>query len=74
MLKKAIRAKYTPEFKQEAVRMASAKGSIAEASRELGLPEQTLFNWVKAEREGRLPVAGSQRAVLTLMLAACRQP
>ena len=35
MLKKAIRAKYTLEFKQEAVRMAEAKGSIAEASREL---------------------------------------
>ena len=47
MLKKAIRAKYTPEFKLEAVRMVSAKGSIAEASRELGLPNQTLSNWVQ---------------------------
>ena len=63
MLKKAIRAKYTPEFKHEAVRMVSAKGSIAEVARELGLPEQTLFNWVKAGREGRLPAAGSGRAV-----------
>ena len=64
MLKKAIRAKYTLEFKQEAVRMAEAKGSIAEVSRELGLPEQTLFNWVKAAREGRLvPAAGTGRAV-----------
>lgn len=64
MLKKAIRAKYTLEFKQEAVRMAEAKGSIACVSRELGLPEQTLFNWVKAAREGRLlPAAGTGRAV-----------
>ena len=64
MLKKAIRAKYTLEFKQEAVRIAQAKGSIAEASRELGLPEQTLFNWVKAAREGRLlPAVGTGRAV-----------
>ena len=54
MLKKVVRARYTLEFKQEAVRMAQAKGSIAEVSRELGLPEQTLFNWVKAAREGRL--------------------
>ena len=63
MLKKVVRAKYTPEFKQEAVRMAEAKGSIAEASRELGLPEQTLFNWVKAEREGRLKASGSRQAL-----------
>ncbi|MBO7410641.1 MAG: transposase [Ottowia sp.] len=61
MLKKAIRAKYTLEFKQEAVRMAEAKGSIAEVSRELGLPEQTLFNWGKAAREGRLPPAAGSR-------------
>ena len=27
------------------------------------MPEQTLFNWVKAEREGRLPAAGTGRAV-----------
>ena len=64
MLKKAIRAKYTLEFKQEAVRMADAEGSIARAARTLQLPEQTLFNWVKAAREGRLlPAAGSTRAV-----------
>ena len=49
MLKEAIRAKYTPEFKHEAVRMAQVKSSIAEIARDLGVPEQTLFNWVKAE-------------------------
>ena len=32
MLKKVIRARYTSEFKQEAVRMAEAKGSIAEVA------------------------------------------
>ena len=33
MLKKAIRAKYTPEFKHGAVRMAEAKDSIAKTAR-----------------------------------------
>ena len=47
MLKKAIRARYTLEFKQEAVRMAEAEGSIAKAARSLGLPGQTLSNCVK---------------------------
>ena len=63
MLKKAIRAKYTSEFKQEAVRMVETKGSIACAARSLGLSEQTLSNWVKAKREGRLPATASGRAV-----------
>ena len=62
-MKKAIRAKYASEFKHEAVRMAEAKGSIAGVARDLGVPEQTLFNWVKAAREGRLPTVGTGRAV-----------
>ena len=48
---KATRARYTLEFKQEAVRLVGSGQSIAAASRTLGLVEQTLFNWVKAHRE-----------------------
>jgi len=51
---KATRAQYTLEFKQEAVRMVESGQSIAAAARSLGVVEQTLYNWVKAEREGRL--------------------
>ena len=47
-MKKAIRAKYTPEFRHEAVCMTEAKGNIAEAARSLGVPEQALFNRDKA--------------------------
>ena len=63
MLKKVIRAKYTPEFKREAVRMAETVGGVCEAARRLGLPNQTLSNWVKAEREGRLKASGSGHAL-----------
>ena len=63
MLKKVIRAKYTPEFKLEAVRLAQTEGGVCEAARRLGLPNQTLSNWVKAEREGRLSASSSGRAV-----------
>ena len=63
MLKKVVRAKYTPEFKHEAVRMAETEGGVCEAARRLGLPNQTLSNWVKAEREERLPAAASGRTV-----------
>ena len=60
---KASRARYTLEFKQEAVRLVESGQSIAAASRTLGLVEQTLFNWVKAHREGRLKGADSRSKV-----------
>ena len=42
------------EFKQEAVRLVESGQSIAEASRSLGVVEQTLSNWVKASGKGKL--------------------
>lgn len=50
----ASRARYTLEFKQEAVRLVQGGQSIASVGRTLGVVDQTLFNWVKAQREGRL--------------------
>ena len=58
-MEKAARARYTLEYKQEAVRLVESGQSIAGAARTLGIVEQTLFNWVKAQREGRL--AGADR-------------
>ena len=58
---KATRAQYTLEFKQEAVRMVESGQSIAAAARSLGVVEQTLFNWVKAKREGRLKGAANSK-------------
>ena len=51
---KTKRARYTLEFKQEAVRLVESGRCIAAAARSLGVVDQTLFNWVKAWREGRL--------------------
>ena len=50
----AKRARYTLEYKQEAVRLVESGQSIAAAARSLGMVDQTLFNWVKASREGKL--------------------
>jgi len=57
---KTSRARYTLEFKQEAVRLVENGQSIAAAARALGVVEQTLFNWVKAYRQGELKGAGSK--------------
>jgi len=51
---KTTRARYTLEFKQEAVRLAEGGQSQATVAKSLGLSEQTLFDWVKARRQGSL--------------------
>jgi len=56
---KTVRARYNLEFKQEALRLVEGGQSIAAAARSLGAVEQTLFNWVKAQRLGKLK--GQQR-------------
>jgi transposase len=53
-MERAKRAKYTLEFKQEAVRLVETGQTLAAAARSLGLVEQTLHNWVKADRQGKL--------------------
>ena len=61
--KKAKRARYTLEFKQEAVRLVESGQSIAAVARGMGMVVQTLFNWVKASREGTLKGADSPSRV-----------
>jgi transposase len=60
VMSKAVRARYTLEFKQEAVRLVTGGQSIASVARTLGVVDQTLFNWVKADRQGRLQGADSK--------------
>ena len=72
------RARYTLEFKQEAVRRVDAGQSIAAAARTLGVVDQTLFNWVKASRAGKLngvdskPVSAEQMEIARLRAELAR--
>ena len=43
-ISKTVRARYTLEIRQEAVRLVEGGQSIAAAARSLGVVEQTLFN------------------------------
>ena len=54
------RARYTLEYKLEAVRLAKTGQSIAATAKILGIAEQTLHNWIKAEQQGRLGGPGSK--------------
>jgi transposase-like protein len=68
---KATRARYTLEFKQEAVRLVESGLGIAAASRTLGLVKQTLFNWVKAHRDGTLKGGDSRSKVTAEQMETC---
>jgi len=57
-MSKTKRARYTLEFKLEAVRLVKAGQSNAAAA--LGVPGQSISNWVKAEQEGKLGGAGTK--------------
>jgi transposase len=57
---KTSRARYTLEFKQEAVRLVEGGQSIASVAKTLGVVDQTLFNWVKGHRQGKLKGADSK--------------
>ncbi|ABM39643.1 transposase IS3/IS911 family protein (plasmid) [Polaromonas naphthalenivorans CJ2] len=75
---KTSRARYTLEFKQEAVRLVEGGQTIAGAARTLGIVEQTLFNWVKAHRQGKLkgvdskPVSAEQMEISRLRAELAR--
>ena len=57
MKQKLTRARYTAEFKQEAVRQVKAGRSAAEVAKTLGMPKASLSNWVRADSQG--PAAGT---------------
>lgn len=64
MMRGLPRRAYTLDFKQDAVRQALTQGLCATA-RELGLPEQTLRNWIRAGREGRLAAPAADAVDVT---------
>ncbi len=57
---KIPKQEYTAEFKELAVKRVKAGQGIGAVARELGLVEQTLRNWVKAAKSGKLNAAGGK--------------
>ena len=58
------RARYTLEFKLEAVRLVKAGQEASVTARVLGMPKQTLSNWVRLAEKGELQGAGDRRAFI----------
>jgi len=60
-VKRIPKQEYTAEFKEQAVNQPQFLGSIGRVAEELGLVEQTLRNWVKAAKAGKLNPAGAKQ-------------
>ncbi|HRM94263.1 IS3 family transposase [Diaphorobacter limosus] len=58
MSDKQVRAQYTREFKQEAVRQVRSGQAIAVVAKVLGIPKASLGNWVRLSAKGELDGAG----------------
>ena len=54
------RGKYTLEFKLEAVRLVKGGQTVSVTARILGIPSQTLDNWVRLSNKGQLKGAGDK--------------
>lgn len=59
MSDKQVRAQYTREFKQEAVRQVRSGQPIAVVAKVLGIPKASLGNWVRLSAKGELDGSGS---------------
>jgi transposase len=58
--------RYTREFREEAAKLVTEGNmSVPEAARKLSLPPQTLANWVKAYKAGKLGEVGKTQRSLT---------
>jgi transposase-like protein len=53
-MKDGVKARYTLEFKREAVRLVHGGKKVSAVARTLVLSGQSLDNWVKVEGAGRL--------------------
>ena len=63
MKAKQSKAHYTLEFKQEAIRLVKPGQPLKQVATTLGMPYQTLDNWMRADNLGKL--SGSGERVVT---------
>lgn len=60
-MKRVPKVAYTVEFKLEALRRVRSGEAVRKVAREIGVPEQSIRNWVKAQAEGKLGNADGKR-------------
>lgn len=58
---------YDNEYKAQAVKLAQEMGG-AKAAKELGIPDGTIYFWVKAFKEGRLSTSEASHILILSIL------
>ena len=56
----AANRQYDHEFKVQAIKLAQEIGQ-AKATKELGIPKNTMYTWTRAQRLGYLDLSGACR-------------
>jgi transposase len=59
-----LNRQYTDEFKVEAVRLSESVGDTGAAER-LGIPDSSLWNWIRLSRAGNLKAGDGATAPVT---------
>jgi transposase len=62
-MKRIPKVAYTLEFKLEALRRVRGGEPVRQVGREIGVPEQSIRNWVKAQAEGKLGTAENGKPI-----------
>ena len=66
MTKRIPHGKYTREFREEAIKLVTEEGmGITEAARRLRIPSNTLDNWYRKYKAGKLGEVGKNYRALT---------
>ena len=71
-MKQLPKQQFTAQFKDQAVAMVDGGKSVAEVARALGLVEQTLRNWVKLAKQGKLHDGQKEVSVEQMELSRLR--
>ena len=64
MKAKQSKAQHTIELKQEAIRMVKSGQPAMQVASAIGMPHQTLDNWLRADKLGKLSGAGERIVTL----------
>ena len=62
-MKRVPRVAYTLEFKLEALRRVRGGEPLRKVAREIGVPEQSVRNWSKAQAAGKLGMADKGKPI-----------
>src|SRR6266513_470456 len=62
-MKRIPKVAYTLEFKLEALRRVRGGEPVRRVAREIGVPEQSIRNWVKAQAGGKLGMAENGKPI-----------